>query len=103
MPVKLPLPKVKKNGIKVEATVKAAIEAAIPKPRPNGKGQTGNGMGAAGAGQGLPGIDDAQRLNNMFASKGNLRKAGLELAAAAKRMGSLTADITHQENEEEGA
>ena len=90
----------KKMESKVEATVKAAVEAAIPKPRPNGKGQSGNGLGAAGTGQGLPGIDDAQRLNNMFAPKANLRKAGLELAAAAKRMGSLTADITHTDPEE---
>ena len=50
-------------------------------------------------------MDDAQRLNNIFAKKGNLSKAGLELAAAAKRMGGLTADITHseEENEEEEA
>ena len=89
----------KKLESKMEATVKAAIEAAIPKPRPNGKGQSGNGMGA-GAGAGGPGIDDAQRLNNMFAPKGSLKKAGLELAAAAKRMGSLTADITHTDPEE---
>jgi len=82
---------------KLETTIKAAVEAAVPKPRPNGKGQSGLGMGA---GAGLPGIDDAQRLNNMFASKGNLKKAGLELAAAAKRMGSLTADITHTDPEE---
>ena len=82
----------------MEATVKAAVEAAVPKPRPNGKGMSGPGLGAEA--QGLPGIDDAQRLNNMFAPKGNLRKAGLELAAAAKRMGSLTADITHTDPEE---
>ena len=82
---------------KLETTIKAAVEAAVPKPRPNGKGMSGPGMGA---GAGLPGIDDAQRLNNMFASKGNLKKAGLELAAAAKRMGSLTADITHTDPEE---
>jgi hypothetical protein len=88
----------KKLEAKIEATVKAAVEAAVPKPRPNGKGQTVPGIGA---GAGLPGIDDAQRLNNMFASKGSLKKAGLELAAAAKRMGSLTADITHTEPEEE--
>ena len=62
-----------------------------------GKAMSGPGMGA---GAGIPGIDDAQRLNNMFARKGNLRKAGLELAAAAKRMGSLTADITHTDPEE---
>ena len=83
---------------KLEATVKAAVEAAVPKPRPNGKGQVGTRLGCRPAG--LPGIDDAQRLNNMFATKGNLRKAGLELAAAAKRMGSLTADITHTDPEE---
>jgi hypothetical protein len=82
---------------KLETTIKAAVEAAVPKPRPNGKGMSGPGMGA---GAGLPGIDDAQRLNNMFASKGSLKKAGLELAAAAKRMGSLTADITHTDPEE---
>ncbi len=79
---------------KIETTVKAAVEAAVPKPRPNGKGQAGPGLGVGA------GIDDAQRLNNMFASKGNLKKAGLELAAAAKRMGSLTADITHSDPEE---
>ena len=82
---------------KLETTVKAAVEAAVPKPRPNGKGQSGPGIGA---GAGLPGIDDAQRLNNMFARKGSLKKAGLELAAAAKRMDSLTADITHTDPEE---
>jgi hypothetical protein len=87
----------KKLEAKIESAVKAAVEAAVPKPRPNGKGQSGPAMGA---GAGLPGIDDAQRLNNMFASKGSLRKAGLELAAAAKRMGSLTADITHTDPEE---
>ncbi len=53
-----------------------------------------------GAGAGIPGIDDAQRLNNMFVRKGSLKKAGLELAAAAKRMDSLTADITHTDPEE---
>jgi hypothetical protein len=87
----------KKLESKMEATIKAAVEAAVPKPRPNGKGQSGPGIGAAA---GLQGIDDAQRLNNMFAPKGSLKKAGLELAAAAKRMGSLTADITHSEPEE---
>ena len=55
---------------KLETTIKAAVEAAVPKPRPNGKGMSGPGMGA---GAGLPGIDDAQRLNNMFAKKGNLQ------------------------------
>jgi len=89
----------KKMESKVEATVKAAIEAAVPKPRPNGKGQSGPGAGAGAGTSGL-GIDDAQRLNNMFASKGSLKKAGLELAAAAKRMGSLTADVTHTDPEE---
>ena len=49
---------------KLETTIKAAVEAAVPKPRPNGKGMSGPGVGA---GAGLPGIDDAQRLNNMFA------------------------------------
>jgi hypothetical protein len=85
----------KKLEAKIEATVKAAVEAAVPKPRPNGKGQSGPGLGMGA------GLDDAQKLNNMFATKGNLKKAGLELAAAAKRMGSLTADITHQDPEEE--
>ena len=85
----------KKLEAKIESTVKAAVEAAVPKPRPNGKGQAGPGLGMGA------GIDDAQKLNNMFASKGSLKKAGLELAAAAKRMGSLTADITHQDPEEE--
>ncbi len=84
----------KKLEAKIEATVKAAVEAAVPKPRPNGKGQAGPGLGVGA------GIDDAQKLNNMFASKGNLKKAGLELAAAAKRMGNLTADITHTDPEE---
>ena len=79
---------------KLETTIKAAVEAAVPKPRPNGKGMSGPGLGVGA------GIDDAQKLNNMFASKGNLKKAGLELAAAAKRMGSLTADITHTDPEE---
>ena len=78
----------------METTIKAAVEAAVPKPRPNGKGMSGPGLGVGA------GIDDAQKLNNMFASKGNLKKAGLELAAAAKRMGSLTADITHTDPEE---
>ena len=59
---------------KLETTVKAAVEAAVPKPRPNGKGMAGPGMGA---GAGIPGIDDAQRLNNMFVRKGSLKKAGL--------------------------
>jgi hypothetical protein len=45
-------------------------------------------------------MDDAQRLNNIFAKKGNMAKAGLELAAAAKRMGSLNADLTHSDEEE---
>ena len=44
--------------------------------------------------------DDAQKLNNMFAKKANLHKAGLELKAAAQRMAGLTADITHEEEEE---
>ena len=66
----------------------------MPKPKPNGKGQVG-GFNAGVA------MDDAQRLNNIFAKKGNLGKAGLELAAAAKRMGSLTADIVHSDEEAE--
>ena len=57
----------------------------VPKP-------TGKGIVSA--------PDDAQKLNNMFAKKANLHKAGLELAAAAKKMNGLTADITHEEQEE---
>ena len=83
---------------KIDTTIKAAIDAAIPKPKPNGKGMGGTAAGAPGT-TGLP-MDDAQRLNNIFAKKGNLKKAGLELAAAAKKMGSLTADLTHTDNEE---
>ena len=80
----------KKLEAKLETDVKAAVAAVIPKPKPTGKGQVGNfNAGVA--------MDDAQRLNNIFAKKGNIGKAGLELAAAAKRMGSLTADITHSE------
>ena len=60
----------KKLEAKIETTVKAAVEAAVPKPRPNGKGQAGPGLGMGA------GIDDAQKLNNMFASKGSLKKAG---------------------------
>jgi hypothetical protein len=68
--------------------VKAAVSAMIPKiaAKPTGKGI-------------IAAPDDAQKLNNMFAKKANLRKAGLELAAAAKRMDGLTADITHTEEE----
>ena len=84
----------KKLEAKVESDVKAAVAAAIPKPKPTGKGQVGNFNAS------LP-IDDAQRLNNIFAKKGNLRSAGLELAAAAKRMGGLTADLTQPAEEEE--
>ena len=79
---------------KLETEVKAAVAALIPKPKPTGKGTTGSLNG-------LPAMDDAQRLNNIFARKGNLGKAGLELAAAAKRMSGLTADVTHSEEEEE--
>ena len=78
---------------KLESDVKAAVAALIPKPKPTGKGQLETSMQAS--------MDDAQRLNNIFAKKGNMGKAGLELAAAAKRMGGLTADITHSEEEEE--
>jgi hypothetical protein len=84
----------KKLEAKLEKDVKAAVEAAIPKPKATGKGTTGQFTA------GLP-MDDAQRLNNIFAKKGNIGKAGLELAAAAKRMGSLTADITHSDEEAE--
>ena len=85
----------KKLEAKVESEVKAAVAAAIPKPKPTGKGQVVGDFNAA--------VDDAQKLNNIFAKKGNMGKAGLELAAAAKRMGSLNADLTHSETEEEGA
>jgi hypothetical protein len=83
---------------KLDTTIKAAIEAAVPKPKPNGKG-LGGAPGAANLTPGMP-IDDAQRLNNIFAKKGSLKKAGLELAAAAKRMGSLTADLKVSDEEE---
>ncbi len=76
---------------KLEADVKAAVAVLIPKSKPTGKGTTGS-LNAP--------LDDAQKLNNIFAKKGNLQKAGLELAAAAKRMGSLTADVTHNEEED---
>jgi hypothetical protein len=85
----------KKLEAKVESDVKAAVAAAIPKPKPTGKGQVVGNFNAA--------VDDAQKLNNIFAKKGNMGKAGLELAAAAKRMGSLNADLTHSESEEEEA
>ena len=78
---------------KLEKDVKAAVEAAIPKPKPTGKGIAGQQFNAS--------MDDAQRLNSIFAKKGNLRNAGLELAAAAKRMGGLTADVVHSDEEEE--
>jgi hypothetical protein len=85
----------KKLEAKLETDVKAAVAALVPKAKPTGKGQVGNfNAGVA--------MDDAQRLNNIFAKKGNMGKAGLELAAAAKRMGSLNADVTHSD-EEEGA
>ncbi len=83
-----------KTEAKIEANVKAAVASLMPKPKATGKG-------TAGSLNGLPVLDDAQRLNNIFARKGNLGKAGLELAAAAKRMGCLTADVTHTEEEEE--
>ncbi len=83
----------KKLEAKLETDVKAAVAALIPKAKPTGKGQVGN------FNAGLP-MDDAQRLNNIFAKKGNMGKAGLELAAAAKRMGGLNADVTHTDEEE---
>ena len=83
----------KKLEAKLEKDVKAAVEAATPKPKPTGKGIAGQQFNAS--------MDDAQRLNSIFAKKGNIGKAGLELAAAAKRMGSLTADITHSDEEAE--
>jgi len=83
----------KKLEAKIETDVKAAVAALVPKAKPTGKGQVGNfNAGVA--------LDDAQRLNNIFAKKGNMAKAGLELAAAAKRMGSLNADLTHSDEEE---
>ncbi len=81
-----------KHEAKLEADVKAAVAALVPRPKPTGKGTVGS-LNAP--------LDDAQRLNNIFARKGNLQKAGLELAAAAKRMGGLTADLTVHEEEEE--
>ena len=81
----------KKLEAKIESDVKAAVAAAMPKPKPTGKGQAVGNFNAA--------VDDAQKLNNIFAKKGNMGKAGLELAAAAKRMGSLNADLTISEEE----
>jgi hypothetical protein len=81
---------------KLETDVKAAVAALIPKAKPTGKGQAGS----LNTSLNFP-LDDAQKLNNIFAKKANLQKAGLELAAAAKRMNGLTADVTHTEEEEE--
>lgn len=74
---------------KLSNEVKAAVAAMIPKiaAKPTGKGI-------------IAAPDDAQKLNNMFARKADLHKAGLELKAAAHRMAGLTADITHEEEEE---
>ena len=74
---------------KIDEKVKSAVAALIPKiaVKPTGKGIIAT-------------PDDAQKLNNMFAKKANLQKAGLELAAAAKKMSGLTADVTHEEEEE---
>jgi hypothetical protein len=74
---------------KLATEVKAAVSAMLPKiaAKPTGKGI-------------IAAPDDAQKLNNMFARKANLQKAGLELKAAAHRMAGLTADITHEEEEE---
>jgi Skp family chaperone for outer membrane proteins len=75
---------------KLATEVKAAVSAMLPKiaAKPTGKGL-------------ISAPDDAQRLNSMFANrKANLQKAGLELKAAAHRMAGLTADITHDEEEE---
>jgi predicted transcriptional regulator len=74
---------------KLATEVKAAVSAMLPKiaAKPTGKGI-------------IAAPDDAQKLNNMFARKANLHKAGLELKAAAHRMAGLTADITHEEGEE---
>ena len=71
---------------KLSTEIKAAVSAMAPKfaAKPTGKGI-------------ISAPDDAQKLNNMFAKKANLQKAGLELAAAAKRMSGLTADVTHEE------
>jgi hypothetical protein len=80
---------------KLETDVKAAVAALIPKAKPTGKGQAGS----LNTSLNFP-LDDAQKLNNVFARKGNLGKAGLELAAAAKCMNGLTADVTHTEEEE---
>jgi len=86
-----------KLAAKLESDVKAAVASVVPKPRANGKGQVG-GFNAGAFN--TSGIDDAQRLNNIFAKKGNMGKAGLELAAASKRMGSLTADVIHSDEED---
>jgi hypothetical protein len=74
---------------KIDEKVKSAVAALIPKiaVKPTGKGV-------------IAAPDDAQRLNNMFARKADLHKAGLELKAAAHKMAGLTADITHEEEEE---
>ena len=74
---------------KLATEVKAAVSAMLPKiaAKPTGKGI-------------IAAPDDAQKLNNMFARKADLHKAGLELKAAAHRMAGLTADITHEEEEE---
>ncbi len=74
---------------KLSTEVKAAVSAMLPKiaAKPTGKGI-------------IAAPDDAQKLNNMFARKADLHKAGLELKAAAHRMAGLTADITHEEEEE---
>ncbi len=75
-----------KLDAKLSTEIKAVVSSMALKfaAKPTGKGI-------------IAAPDDAQRLNNMFAKKANLQKAGLELAAAAKRMNGLTADVTHEE------
>jgi len=75
---------------KLTGNFKAAIDAATIKvaSKPTGKGL-------------ISAPDDAQKLNNMFAKKTNLHKAGLELKAAAQKMSSLTADVKVNDEEEE--
>ena len=74
---------------KLSSNLKAAIDAVTLKvaAKPTGKGL-------------ISAPDDAQRLNNLFARKTNLHKAGLELKAAAQKMTGLTADLVVNDEEE---
>ena len=75
---------------KLSTNLKAAIDGVNIKfaAKPTGKGL-------------ISAPDDAQKLNNIFAKKTNLHKVGLELKAAAQKMSGLTADLTHDDDEEE--